>query len=815
MDDLLDFPIECGPACAPPSPAKAKLDDLANPPFPPPRPYSTWISFRNASSTSCAERDVYQGASEGRERGIDSGPVTSGVPERGLHERGVSTAEPDQMLEYAWTSELGRGSDVDTSSSSSSPHRISSSISPSRHPSRFYDVTVDSIARPDPKPHPLRRTVSKEVEMLGFSRVPSPAFDSDAEDPISSPTARLGRNLPAGKTITLRSGYQRGTPSDPSVEPRSPDLLYHQSFSSDPASCLVSSCQGPPNATWSPVNDKAGPSLARSSSPTQEEMDAFFGFATTNEPERVSLTTPVLNASQQHCKRDLVLGPQSSSSQSPSSSRPLPASFPPLPSPPTSSSPLPKTKIRTSIAPDLPCPSSLPRAKRRMVAQPDAIALPPIDPDLLLGSSEKRLAIIASLQRMTLAVLERLAANVRALSLPKPPEIPSRNNVNVRSREEELQERPTASLCIELTKRGARPAQDDEGQVNHEEATLDASNQKQKIVFPRRLGKGSEARLGGRDLACFMRVLELVLDGLVDNVVSTKRDLYYRDVGLFCKQQTVDAIVEDLAATLKIRRIELNVVATSKGLFSGCLRLCLVDGTEKSGSIEGTLIPPTQNMEHLVASEVAWILVVEKDAVFQALSMAQSASITPQVGTGVLITGKGYPDVSTRELVKRLATELASVPIMFLVDADPYGIDIMSTFVLGSSALSHDSTNLAIGPKRATWIGLKPSKLRTAFIGQDDTVLLTPRDRRKALLMVKREWLPSEWRRELEHLLHLNRKAEIEILASTAPSLDLLRADSVELGGSCAVRCSSLVKFVVNEIRRTLSGLSQEVPNET
>lgn len=77
---------------------------------------------------------------------------------------------------------------------------------------------------------------------------------------------------------------------------------------------------------------------------------------------------------------------------------------------------------------------------------------------------------------------------------------------------------------------------------SHEEATLEASNQKQKIVFPRRLGKGSEARLGGRDLgayipedhydeffsahgalanvlACFMRVVELVLDGLVDNIV--------------------------------------------------------------------------------------------------------------------------------------------------------------------------------------------------------------------------------------------------------------------------------------------------------
>jgi len=38
---------------------------------------------------------------------------------------------------------------------------------------------------------------------------------------------------------------------------------------------------------------------------------------------------------------------------------------------------------------------------------------------------------------------------------------------------------------------------------------------------------------------------------------------------------------------------------------------------------------------------------------------------------------------------------------MFLVDADPHGIEIMSTWVLGSSALSHDSSNLAIGLDRA------------------------------------------------------------------------------------------------------------------
>jgi meiotic recombination protein SPO11 len=109
--------------------------------------------------------------------------------------------------------------------------------------------------------------------------------------------------------------------------------------------------------------------------------------------------------------------------------------------------------------------------------------------------------------------------------------------------------------------------------------------------------------------ACFLRVVELVLDGLIEDVIATKRDIYYRDVSLFRKQQTVDTvklislssianlrssfvpprlqqIIEDLAASLMVRRSDLNVVATSKGLFSGGLTLHMKDGSEKKGSTE-------------------------------------------------------------------------------------------------------------------------------------------------------------------------------------------------------------------------------------
>lgn len=110
--------------------------------------------------------------------------------------------------------------------------------------------------------------------------------------------------------------------------------------------------------------------------------------------------------------------------------------------------------------------------------------------------------------------------------------------------------------------------------------------------------------------AALLKVIELVLEGLKTGVVSTKRDLYYRDAGLFGKQSVVDSVrprccrgpssrddlvlqlVDDLAATLQVKRSDLNVAATAKGLFAGALKLVLNDESEVTGGdTVGCLLP--------------------------------------------------------------------------------------------------------------------------------------------------------------------------------------------------------------------------------
>lgn len=88
-------------------------------------------------------------------------------------------------------------------------------------------------------------------------------------------------------------------------------------------------------------------------------------------------------------------------------------------------------------------------------------------------------------------------------------------------------------------------------------------------------------------------------------------------------------IVEDIAATLQVRRADLNVVAASKGLFGGALKILGKDGVLLEGGSQvcpflpsssttnaisqGALIPPTQLIDHIDCPNISWVLIIEKE----------------------------------------------------------------------------------------------------------------------------------------------------------------------------------------------------------
>ncbi|GAA5829203.1 hypothetical protein JCM5353_007685 [Sporobolomyces roseus] len=636
----------------------------------------------------------------------------------------------------------------------------------------------------------------------------SSTFDSPALLADFSPTARLSfrsrreSHCQPLDSLTPKSDAAQKTPSSQMSLRKDPSSS--QTAPYDLASSLDK------DSTFTSTSYAIAP-VVRSDSPAQEEMDAFFGFVDLNAP---SAATPSSSPT--------IRRPHRRSCTSPSSRRSTSRAAYTSPARETSS-PCPQPTLQAvncTAEPRSPgiSPTSIDAGPSQSIQGNSRAGHGSLDDELSQDPIEKRqvpvsgvlpsgrsadsftrsrLVITSSLQRIALSVLEQIHLGVRNLASPLIyTNLESASTISVGKDARSIgaavdEQYSRKSIEVVLAKRGGRPA----GETSSlENAT--PSSKKQKTTFPRKLGKGTSASMGGRGLACILRVVELLLEGLIEGRVSTKRDLYYRDVALFCRQQTVDGIIEDLAATLRIRRSDLNVVASSKGLFSGSLKLVMVDGSERDGSVEGSPIPPTQLIERIEANDIEWVLVVEKDAVLQTLSTGGVVDGDDEIGKGVLITGKGYPDVATRELVKRLADDLPSVPIMFLVDADPYGIEIMSTYVLGSSALSHDSSNLAIALERTTWLGVKPTHWDNDGVAREDLLLLDTKDRKKAISMCKRDWLPEEWRRELEYMLHLNRKAEIETLASSTKTRLSTSRSSVDDSQDAVPQQSSTMSFV-------------------
>lgn len=136
--------------------------------------------------------------------------------------------------------------------------------------------------------------------------------------------------------------------------------------------------------------------------------------------------------------------------------------------------------------------------------------------------------------------------------------------------------------------------------------------------------------------------------------------------------------------------------------------------------------------------------------------------------------GKGYPDINTRAFVRLLSKvkcpSQGNPDFYALVDSDPDGMAIMSTYKYGSMAQAHENARLNVS--NIQWLGLRTSDVVAGADPQgDDTLMpLSSRDRKKAIAMLKNNPVFTEdgperqWRSELQQMLMLNLKAEVEVL---------------------------------------------------
>ncbi len=133
--------------------------------------------------------------------------------------------------------------------------------------------------------------------------------------------------------------------------------------------------------------------------------------------------------------------------------------------------------------------------------------------------------------------------------------------------------------------------------------------------------------------------------------------------------------------------------------------------------------------------------------------------------------------MATRAALKRLAltSEASSsrkIPVYALVDYDPDGLGILSTYKYGSATLSHENHTLIV--PQIQWLGLRSTDIRdTDNTHQSQGLLqMSNRDRRKAAKMLEWDHISDggsepQWRRELQIMLMLNVKAEMQLLDSS------------------------------------------------
>ncbi|XP_073265416.1 meiotic recombination protein SPO11-1 isoform X3 [Populus alba] len=240
-----------------------------------------------------------------------------------------------------------------------------------------------------------------------------------------------------------------------------------------------------------------------------------------------------------------------------------------------------------------------------------------------------------------------------------------------------------------------------------------------------------------------LRVLVIVQKLLQENRHGSKRDIYYMHPSVF--------------SGLCWKR-----VGTSR-LVMGWLRF--LEAGRKFDCINSPTtaytIPVHVEEVKDIVSVAKYILIVEKESVFQRLANDKFCN----ANRCIVITGRGYPDIPTRSTIRflRLLVEKLCLPVYCLVDCDPYGFDILTTYRFGSMQMAFDAKVLRV--PEVQWLGAFPSDFEKYDLPQQCLLPLTAEDKRRTETMLLRCYLQKEvpeWRLELELMLQKGVKFEIE-----------------------------------------------------
>ncbi len=293
----------------------------------------------------------------------------------------------------------------------------------------------------------------------------------------------------------------------------------------------------------------------------------------------------------------------------------------------------------------------------------------------------------------------------------------------------------------------------------------------------------------------FMQTLlmaKIIYEALERDEYPTIRDLYYRgkhtiiyrepggrrhEENTWDEQRESDAVIRDIEVLTGLLREEMLILSKEKGKVVGNMRIRSGgDVIDLSKMGHGAYaIEPTPDLIEFVDVDAEYVLVVEKDAVFQQLH---------RIGfwrrhKAILITSAGQPDRATRRFVRRLSEEL-KLPVYILTDADPYGWYIYSVFKIGSITLSYESERLAT--PNARFIGVSMTDIfgygkKKPYLSEKERrnyiIKAKDADIKRAYELMNYKWFQTKkWQIEIK--IFLDKKSKLEIEALTSKGLKFL-----------------------------------------
>uniref|UniRef100_A0A7N0R9C2 DNA topoisomerase 6 subunit A n=1 Tax=Kalanchoe fedtschenkoi TaxID=63787 RepID=A0A7N0R9C2_KALFE len=266
-----------------------------------------------------------------------------------------------------------------------------------------------------------------------------------------------------------------------------------------------------------------------------------------------------------------------------------------------------------------------------------------------------------------------------------------------------------------------------------------------------------------RKAAITARIMQLIHQLSLKSIHVTKRDLFYTDVKLFQDQTQSDSVLDDVSCILGCTRSSLNVIASEKGVVVGRIIFSdngdMIDCTKMG--VGGKAIPPNIDRVGDMQSDALFILLVEKDAAYIRLAEDRFYNRFPCI----IVTAKGQPDVATRLFLRKMKTEL-KLPVLALVDSDPYGLKILSVYGCGSKNMSYDSANLTTPDIK--WLGVRPSDLDKYNIPEQCRLPMSEQDIKTGKDMLEEDFVKKNpgWVEELNLMVKTKQKAEIQALSS-------------------------------------------------